>query len=51
MSTGHATMYPTKTMKPQTLVEFYNSLPWEHFGKNKMCKSNQIKCKFFLMNV
>lgn len=46
MSTGHATIYPTKPMKPQTLVEFYNSLPWEHIGKNKMCKSNQMQILF-----
>ncbi|OTQ71500.1 hypothetical protein [Gilliamella sp. N-G2] len=46
MSTGHATIYPTKPMKPQTLVEFYNSLSWEHIGKNKMCKSNQMQILF-----
>ena len=33
MSPGHATIYPTKPMKPETYVELYNSLPWEHIGK------------------
>ncbi|NUF09152.1 RHS repeat-associated core domain-containing protein [Snodgrassella sp. ESL0324] len=33
MSPGHATIYPTKPMKPETFIELYYSLPWEYIGK------------------
>ena len=33
MSPGHATIYPTESMRPETFIDLFNSLPWEYVGK------------------
>jgi hypothetical protein len=32
---GHATIYPTEPMSPETFSERFLGLPWEYGGKKK----------------